>query len=93
MAGCVMNYHNTLAERSSNLDWQIRTAVSLVLDRYADINNVSHHEAIAAYRFLKSQGIILPITENHLWVNKIILGVVIYKPTPCIIFCVICVLF
>ena len=66
MAGCVMNYHNTLAERSSNLDWQIRTTVSLVLDRYADINNVSHHEAIAAYRFLKSQGIILPITENHL---------------------------
>ena len=66
MAGCVMNYHNTLAERSSNLDWQIRTAVSLVLDRYADINNVSHHEAIMAYRLLKAQGIKLPITENHL---------------------------
>ena len=66
MAGCVMNYHNTLAERSSNLDWQIRTAVSLVMDRYFDINNVTHHEAIMAYRFLKSQGIKLPITENHL---------------------------
>ena len=64
--GCVGNYANQLAERSSNLDWQIRTAVSLVLDRYADINNVSHHEAIMAYRFLKSQGIKLPITENHL---------------------------
>ena len=65
-SGCVGNYANQLAERSSNLDWQIRTAVSLVLDRYADINNVSHHEAIMAYRFLKAQGIKLPITENHL---------------------------
>ena len=66
MNGCIMNYHNTLAERSANLDWQIRTAMSLVADRYADINNVSHHEAIMAFRFLKSQGIKLPITENHL---------------------------
>ena len=66
MTGCVMNYHNTLAERSANLDWQIRTAVGLVMDRYADINNVSHHDAIWAYRFLKTQGIKLPITENHL---------------------------
>lgn len=64
--GCVGNYANQLAERSSNLDWQIRTAISLVADRYADINNVSHHEAIMAFRFLKSQGIKLPITENHL---------------------------
>ena len=66
MNGCIMNYHNTLAERSTNLDWQIRTAISLVIDRYFDINNVTHHEAIMAYRFLKSQGIKLPITENHL---------------------------
>lgn len=66
MAGCVMNYHNTLAERSANLDWQIRTAISLVIDRYFDINNVTHHEAIEAYRFLKTQGIKLPISENHL---------------------------
>lgn len=66
MNGCIMNYHNTLAERSTNLDWQIRTAISLVIDRYFDINNVTHHEAIMAYRFLKAQGIKLPITENHL---------------------------
>ena len=66
MNGCIMNYHNTLAERSANLKWQIRTAISLVIDRYFDINNVTHHEAIMAYRFLKSQGIKLPITENHL---------------------------
>ena len=66
MNGCIMNYHNTLAERSTNLDWQIRTAISLVIDRYFDINNVTHHEAIMAYRFLKSEGIKLPITENHL---------------------------
>lgn len=44
--GCVGNYANQLAERSTNLDWQIRTAMDLVADRYADINNVSHHEAI-----------------------------------------------
>lgn len=66
MSGCIMNYHNTLAERSTNLNWQIRTAISLVIDRYFDINNVTHHEAIMAYRFLKAQGIKLPITENHL---------------------------
>ena len=66
MNGCIMNYHNTLAERSSNLEWKIRAAIGLVLDRYADINNVSHHDAIAAFRFLKSEGIKLPITENHL---------------------------
>ena len=64
--GCVGNYANRLAERSTNLDWQIRTAMDLVADRYADINNVSHHEAIWAYRFLVSQGFKLPITENHL---------------------------
>ena len=64
--GCIGNYANHLAERSTNLDWQIRTAVSLVLDRYYGINNISHHEAITAYRFLKSQGIKLPITENQL---------------------------
>ena len=66
MNGCIMNYHNTLAERSTNLDWKIRTTIGLVLDRYADINNVSHHDAIAAFRFLKSEGIKLPITEKHL---------------------------
>ena len=64
--GCIGNYANQLAERSSNLDWQINTAIGLVADRYADINNVTHHEAIMAYRFLKSQGINPPITENHL---------------------------
>ena len=64
--GCIGNYANQLAERSTNLDWQINTAISLVADRYADINNVTHHEAIMAHRFLKSQGINPPITENHL---------------------------
>lgn len=64
--GCVGNYANQLAERNSNLDWKIRTAMALVADRYADINNVTHHEAIMAYRFLKAQGIKMAITENHL---------------------------
>ena len=66
MAGCIMNYHNTLAERSSNLDWQIRTAVGLVMDRYERINNVSHSEAIEAYRFLRLVGVELPISEDQL---------------------------
>ena len=64
--GCVGNYANQLAERNSNLDWKIRTAMALVADRYAGINNVTHHEAIMAYRFLKSVGIKMTITENHL---------------------------
>ena len=64
--GCVDNYANQLAERSANLDWQIRTAMSLVADRYAGINNVTHYKAIMAYRFLKSVGIKMTITENHL---------------------------
>ena len=65
--GCVGDYANQLAEkRSANLNWQIRTAMDLVADRYAGINNVSHHEAIMSYRFLVSQGFKLPITENHL---------------------------
>lgn len=64
--GCVGNYANQLAERNSNLDWKIRTAMDLVADRYADINNVRHHDAIWAYRFLVSQGFKLPISENHL---------------------------
>lgn len=64
--GCVGNYANQLAERNSNLEWKIRVAKTLVADRYLDINNVSHHEAIMAYRFLKSQGIKMAITENHL---------------------------
>nr|DAE56362.1 MAG TPA: hypothetical protein [Caudoviricetes sp.]DAX22484.1 MAG TPA: hypothetical protein [Bacteriophage sp.] len=66
--GCIGNYANHLAERSANLDWQIRTAVSLVLDRYEGINNVPRSLAIKAYRFLLAEGIKLPIpiTENHL---------------------------
>ena len=64
--GCVGNYANQLAERNSNLDWKIRAAKTLVADRYFGINNVSHHDAIMAYRFLKSIGTEMVITENHL---------------------------
>ena len=65
-SGCVGNYVNHLAARSTNLDWQIRTAMGLVADRYEGINNIPRSVAIKAYRFLKSEGIKLPITENHL---------------------------
>nr|DAV44728.1 MAG TPA: hypothetical protein [Caudoviricetes sp.] len=64
--GCVGNYANQLAERNSNLEWKIRVAKTLVADRYLGINNVTHHEAIMAYRFLKAVGIKMTITENHL---------------------------
>ncbi len=65
-SGCVRNYANQLAERSTKLDWQIRTAMSLVADRYEGINNVPRNLAIKAYRFLLSVGIEIAITEDQL---------------------------
>lgn len=65
-SGCVGNYANQLAERSTNLDWQIRSAMSLVADRYEGINNVPRNLAIKAYRFLLSVGIEIAITEDQL---------------------------
>ena len=64
--GCIANYANHLAARSANLDWQIRTAMSLVADRYEGINNVPRSLAIKAYRFLLSVGIKIAITEDQL---------------------------
>lgn len=64
--GCVENYANQLVERSANLNWQIRTAMSLVADRYEGINNVPRDLAIKAYRFLLSVGIEIAITEDQL---------------------------
>lgn len=65
-SGCIDNYANHLAERSANLDWQIRTAMSLVADRYEGINNVPRSLAIKAYRFLIAVGIKIAITEDQL---------------------------
>lgn len=65
-SGCVGNYANHLAERSTNLDWKIRTAMSLVADRYEGINNVPRSLAIKAYRFLIAVGIKIAITEDQL---------------------------
>ena len=65
-SGCIGNYANHLAERSANLDWQIRTAMSLVADRYEGINNVPRSLAIKAYRFLIAVGIKIAITEDQL---------------------------
>ena len=64
--GCVGNYANQLAERSSNLDWQINTAKSLVADRYEGINNVPRSLAIQAYKFLLSVGTEIAISEDQL---------------------------
>lgn len=65
-SGCVGNYVNHLAARSTNLDWQIRTAMSLVADRYEGINNIPRSVAIKAYRFLLSVGIEIAISEDQL---------------------------
>lgn len=65
-SGCIANYANHFAVRSANLDWQIRTAMALVADRYERINNVTRNEAIKAYRFLRSVGIKIAITEDQL---------------------------
>ena len=65
-SGCIANYANHFAVRSANLDWQIRTAMALVADRYERINNVTRNEAIKAYRFLRSAGIEIAITEDQL---------------------------
>ena len=63
-SGCIANYANHFAARSTNLDWQIHMA--LVADRYERINNVTRNEAIKAYRFLRSVGIKIAITEEQL---------------------------
>ena len=65
-SGCVGNYVNHLAARSTNLDWQIRTAMGLVADRYEGINNIPRSVAIKAYRFLISVGVEIAITEDQL---------------------------
>nr|DAO08232.1 MAG TPA: hypothetical protein [Caudoviricetes sp.] len=45
MAGCVMNYHNTLAERASNHDWMVRYCQDIVYDYVYGNNDVTLAEA------------------------------------------------
>ena len=61
MAGCVMNYHNTLAERSANTDWMIRYCQEVVYDYVYGNNGVSLAEAKQAEAYLNKHGVIVTV--------------------------------
>ena len=61
MAGCVMNYHNTLAERSANIGWMIRYCQNVILDYVSGINGVTLVEAKNAEAYLLKHGVSLTI--------------------------------
>ena len=61
MAGCVMNYHNTLAERSANIGWMIRYCQNVILDYVSGINGVTLAEAKNAEAYLLKHGVSLTI--------------------------------
>jgi len=61
MAGCVMNYHNTLAERSANIGWMIRYCQNVILDYVSGINGVTLTEAKNAEAYLLKHGVSLTI--------------------------------
>ena len=52
MAGCIMNYHNTLAERSTNIGWMIRYCQEIIYDYVYGNNGVSLAEAKKAEAYL-----------------------------------------
>ena len=56
MAGCVMNYHNTLAERASNRDWMIRYCQNIVSDYIFGDNDITLAEAKNAEAYLNKHG-------------------------------------
>ena len=61
MAGCVMNYHNTLAERSANTGWMIRYCREIVYDYIYGNSGVSLAEAKRAEAYLLQHGISLTV--------------------------------
>ena len=61
MPGCVMNYHNTLAERSANVDWMIRYCQEIIIDFVSGNSGVSLAEAKKAEAYLIQHGISLTI--------------------------------
>ena len=61
MAGCVMNYHNTLAERASNHDWMVRYCQDIVYDYVYGNNDVTLAEAKQAEAYLNKHGVIVTV--------------------------------
>ena len=61
MPGCVMNYHNTLAERSANVDWMIRYCQEIIIDYVSGNSGVSLAEAKKAEAYLIQHGVSLTI--------------------------------
>ena len=61
MAGCVMNYHNTLAERAYNRDWMIRYCQNIVSDYIFGDNDITLAEAKNAEAYLNKHGITVTV--------------------------------
>ena len=61
MAGCIMNYHNTLAERSANVGWMINYCQEVILDYVYGNSCVTLAEAKNAEAYLNKHGITIDI--------------------------------
>ena len=86
MAGCVMNYHNTLAERASNRDWMIRYCQNIVYDYIFNNNNVPLAEAKQAEAYLNKHGITVTVDLDMVRQLQIYMGKDTEHSYPCIIF-------
>ena len=61
MAGCVMNYHNTLAERSANVGWMINYCQEVIYDYVYGNSDVTLAEAKNAEAYLNKHGVTVTV--------------------------------
>ena len=61
MAGCVMNYHNTLAERSANVGWIINYCQEIIIDYVSGNSGVTLAEAKNAEAYLNKHGVTVTV--------------------------------
>ena len=61
MVGCVMNYHNTLAECSANVGWMINYCQEAIYDYVHGNSGVTLAEAKNAEAYLLKHGVSLTI--------------------------------
>ena len=66
MAGCVMNYHNTLAERSVNVGWMINYCQEVIYDYVHGNSGVTLAEAKNAEAYLLKHGVSLTINLDDI---------------------------
>ena len=66
MAGCVMNYHNTLAERSANVGWMINYYQEVIYDYVHGNSGVTLAEAKNAEAYLLKHGVSLTINLDDI---------------------------